>query len=396
MRIHQNVYKICVMTVVIMFLSLNFACQQENAEKPSAEKTVEVKLSEQTSMPTQEKTEVNIGACLPLTGPVASYGERARKGMELAVQELDARGGSPLRLIFEDNRGKTPVAVMATQKLIDLNKVPAVVGSAASSVTMAMTSIGNKRNVVIFSPIASSPELSTKGGDYFFRVAPSDTAQATVMANWFEELGIKKIAVLYFANTWGQSLFEAVKKDIESSGGKVVVSDGIQEGQADFRTQIEKFKRSQAEAFYVITHGKEGGIFVKQARQLQVKVPMFGGDVWSSPEFTEVGGKATEGCRLVAPAKLAGPKYERFASKFEKNYGERPEVYAAYSYDTIMILAQAVNSGATTGKTIRNYLLNMSPYQGVSGEIQFDRHGDKVGGGFDRYQIFEGRLQVAN
>jgi branched-chain amino acid transport system substrate-binding protein len=363
----------------------NFDCKMFLADADSSKEKVQSK---------KENTPVPIGVCLPLTGPVASYGERARKGMELAIADLQNQGKTPIRLIFEDDQGKTPVAVSVTQHLIDRDKAPVVVGSAASSQTMAMASIGNRREVVIFSPIASSPELSTKGGDYFFRVAPSDTAQASVMANWLKELGIKKIAVLYFANTWGQSLFEAIGKDLGSFWGMIVSSDGIQEGQTDFRTQIEKFKGSQAEAFYVITHGKEGGNFVKQAEQLQVKVPIFGGDVWSSPEFVEVGGKAAEGCRLVAPAKLAGAKYEHFASEYAARYKEQPEVYAAYSYDTIMVLSQAVQSGAATGKAIRNYLLDMPSYQGVSGDIRFDKHGDKIGGGFDRYIIKEGKLQV--
>jgi branched-chain amino acid transport system substrate-binding protein len=142
----------------------------------------------------------------------------------------------------------------------------------------------------------------------------------------------------------------------------------------------------------VVTHGKEGGAFVKQARQLGVKVPLYGGDVWSSPEFVNVGGKAVEGCRLVAPAKPAGERFDNFAAAYKQKYGEEPDVYAAYSYDTAMILADAVKSGAKTGEDIRKYLTTMKPHQGISGDLSFDSHGDVVGGKFDRFEIKGGKV----
>jgi len=314
--------------------------------------------------------------------------------MDLALKDLGGTGGGPVRLVYEDNQGKSAVAVTTVQKLVDRDKVPVVVGSASSAVTMAMAKVANERKVVVFSAIASSPELSTKGGPFFFRVAPSDTAQAKIMADWLREAGLDRVAVLYLANTWGQSLFEAVKKDLEASGGAVVASEAIQEGQTDFRTQIEKFKSSGAQAFYVITHGKEGGTFVKQARQLKVEAPLFGADVWSSPEFLEVGGPSTEGCRYVAPAKLSGAEYDRFAARYKAAYGEEPDVYAAYSYDAVGILAAAARSGARTGEQLRSYLAKPKPFAGVSGVVTFDGNGDVVGRGFDRYQVRGGKAEL--
>ena len=343
----------------------------------------------QPQSPRQEQ--VTIGCTLPLSGELASYGERSRKGMELALKDLAGKGEAPIKIVFEDDQGKTPLAVSAMTKLIDINKAPAILGSASSGVTMAMTGVANKRKVVVLSPLASSPELTTKGGPFFFRMAPSDTAQAAIMVEWMKKEGHTKIAILYIATTWGQSLFEAVKSGWEANGGQVTVSDSVQEGDSDFRTQIEKFKQSGATAFYVATHGREGGAFVKQARQLGVEVPFYGADVWSSPEFVEVGGAAVEGCKLIAPAKLSGPRYDAFAARYRKEYNEDPEVYAGYSYDAVMILAGAVSSGATTGEGIRNYLSKMVPFEGVSGTVSFDAHGDVIGQGFDRYIIKDGK-----
>ncbi len=332
------------------------------------------------------------GAILPLTGPVASYGERARKGIDLAVKDLAAAGTSPITVVYEDDQDKTALAVAAFQKLVDVQKAPAILGSASSGVTMALAGVANQRKVVVLSPIASSPELTTKGGPFFFRVAPADDAQAESMAKWLLADGHKKIAVLYMATTWGQSLFDAVGRHITTGGGTIVASDSIQVGETDFRTQIEKFKQSGADAFYIATHGKEGGTFVKQARELGVTVPLYGADVWSSPEFVAVGGGATEGCKLIAPAKPSGPAFDAFSKHYQQVYNEAPDVYAANAYDATMVLAQTLAAGAKSGEAIRASLAAMKPYAGVSGPLSFDAHGDVVGRGFDRFEIKSGKV----
>ena len=331
-------------------------------------------------------TPVTIGSVLPLTGSIASYGNRARNGMELAIEEISRKGKPAIHLAFEDGRGETSPSVAAARKLIDQQGVPVVIGAAASSVTMALTVVGNQNHVVIFTPIASSPELTTKGGPYFFRLAPSDALQARIMAGWFNELGYDKIAVLYVADTWGQSLYETVKAGVESHGGEVVLAESAQDGQADFRVEIEKFKRSNADAFYIVARPKDGGTFVKQAKQMDVKRPLFGADVWGSPEHVAVGGSAIEGGRFVAPAGLKGDAYDRFAEAFRKKYGEDPDVYAAYAYDTVMLFDQLAQEGARSGPEFRQALQELDEYSGVSGSFHFDENGDCVGLSFERYE----------
>ena len=370
---------ILLFVMLIFSASLDYSCQNKKDDVSTpTENVAPVKLSE-------------IGVVIPLSGEVASYGQRAQRGMQLAQKDWKAHGKPEIGLIFEDDQSETSKAVTATQKLIDINKVPVVVGSAASSVTMGMTTVGNQRHVVIFSPIASSPELSSKGGSFFFRVAPSDTAQAKIMADWFKEKGIKKIAVLYASDTWGQSLFEAIKTYHGQNGGTIVAEEGIQKGQTEFRTQLTKFKTTGADAFYAIVYPKDGGAFFKQAKQLKITTSVYGGDVWISPEFVEVAGSAAEGAFFVAPAKLSGTKFDQFVAAYKQAYGEDPEVYAAYSYDTFMVLANAIQSGARTGEAIRVYLSKMPPYDGVSGSFQFDAHGDVIGKGFDRFTIQAGK-----
>nr|VFK45568.1 MAG: branched-chain amino acid transport system substrate-binding protein [Candidatus Kentron sp. TC] len=342
----------------------------------------------------EQAATTTLGAILPLTGPVGSYGERARKGIDFAIRELGEQGSVAISMVYEDDQDKTQLAVAALQKLANIEKVPAILGSASSGVTLALAGPANQRKIVLLSPIASSPELTTKGGAFFFRVAPADDAQAKSMAEWLLAEGHRKVAVLYMATSWGQSLFEAVSKHLQAGGGEVIASDSVQVGESDFRIQIGKFKQAEPDVFYVATHGKEGGAFVKQARAMGVSVPFYGADVWSSPEFISVGGKATEGCRLIAPAKPAGSAFDGFAERFEAVHGEAPDVYAAYSYDAAMILAKAVADGAKTGEEIRKWLSTMEPHAGVSGPVSFDENGDVVGRSFDRFEIQGGKLSL--
>jgi len=372
-HLHDNFLKIIKYAVGIgllgVFISITTSCSETHNESPTT-----------------------FGAILPLTGPIASYGERARKGIDLAIRVLKEKGSSTVSIVYEDDQDKTQLAIAALQKLANFEKVPAILGSASSGATLALAGPANQRKIVLLSSIASSPELTTKGGAFFFRVAPADDAQAKSMAKWLLAEGHKKVAVLYMATSWGQSLFEAVSKQLQAGGAEVVASDSVQVGESDFRIQIEKFRQSGADVFYGATHGKEGGAFVKQARAMGVSVPFYGADVWSSPEFVSVGGEAAEGCRLIAPAKPAGPAFDAFAGHFEKVYGEAPDVYAAYSYDAAMILARAVADGAKTGEEIRKWLSNMEPHAGVSGPVSFDENGDVVGRSFDRFEIKGGKL----
>jgi len=337
---------------------------------------------------------LRIGAVLPLTGDIASYGKRAQKGIELALADLEKSGGPELGIEFQDGKGDARESVTLMNKFCSIDEVPVVIGAAASSVSLAMAPVANRNQVVQISPISSSPELTEKGGDYFFRVCPSDAFQAVILAKWMNQMGVKSVGVLYVNNSWGKSLADRFVTEFNALGGTVVTQEACLEGDRDFRTQLTKIISLNPDAIYSPTYGKEGGLILKQLRELGWKGKIFGSDVWSSPELLESAGEAAEGVHLVKPMDPSGQKWDAFHAAFQAKYGEEPDVYAAYAYDIVMILAEAAKAGKVTGPAIRDFLLMMRPYEGVTGATKFDAKGDCNSKPFARQRIANGAYKT--
>ena len=162
-------------------------------------------------------------------------------------------------------------------------------------------------------------------------------------------------------------------------------------GNRDFRAQITKMLASKPDAIWAPTYGKEGGLFLKQLKEAAYTGPVFGGDVWSSPELIEAAGNATEGARFVVAADFSGPEYERFAKAYEKKAGSKPDVYASLAYDMAKIVCQAIGEGKRTGPEFQQFLATMAVYEGVTGKTQFDRNGDVIGKAFSRKIYHDGK-----
>lgn len=326
-----------------------------------------------------------LGAVFPLTGDVASYGKAAQRGIDLAVQEINAKGGvqgRKVEVIYEDDQGKSAPAVAAMQKLISVNKVPLVFGSASSSISVALCPIANREKVVQITPISSSKELTEVGGPFFFRTCPSDVVQAGMMADWLKEDGHLKAGVIFVNNSWGQGLKDEFLKRFESLGGKIVAVESCKEGERELRTQLSKIEAAGPGAIYGITYGREGGALLRQAKELAITIPMYGADVWGSPELVETAQDAASGVKVIVPADFKGAKYEAFARTFKEKYGEEPDVYASYAYDMAYIAFAALEK-ADRADALRDAIA-AATYEGVTGVTKFDQNGDVLGKGFER------------
>ena len=140
------------------------------------------------------------------------------------------------------------------------------------------------------------------------------------------------------------------------------------------------------------TYPKEGGIFVRQAKELSLSVPLYGGDNWGSPEFRNVAGDAAEGVFYTAPSESTSPAFSSFAERYKATYGEEPDVFGAYSYDAAMAIFKAIEAaGTTNSEKVREALLKVS-FEGVSGEIAFRPNGDLRSEAFAKKTIKNGQV----
>jgi len=348
---------------------------------------------------TSSKT-ILFGATFPLTGDVASYGQKAKRGIEMAVEDQNAKGGllsKQIAVDFQDDRNDKKEAVSIITKFATIDKVPVVFGSAGSSVSLAIAPLANRHMVILISPISSSSQLSIEGGDFFFRTVPSDDLQAEVLSRWVFDSGAKRVSVVYTNNSWGKPLAEGFQTKFEILSGQVINSEGVQENTADFRTIIAKLKGMEnLDAVVSPTYPKEGGVFVRQVKEIGLNVPLFGGDNWCSPEFRNIAGNSAEGVFYTAPSESTNPTFSEFAQRYQAKYGEAPDVFGAYSYDAAIAIFKAIETAGTTDThKVREALLKVA-FEGVSGEISFRPNGDLQSEAYTKKTIKNGQVVNVN
>ena len=288
-------------------------------------------------------------------------------------------------VIFEDDQNKPALAVGNIKKFVDIDRVIAVLGSAASGCTRAMMPVAIQRKTVVLSPISSSVSLSTEGGGLFFRVAPADDAQAKVAASWIIRQGKGGVAIVFVNNDWGRSLAESVRDLLAKVNVEIVAFEGVAEGQRDLRTVIEVVRRSGAHILYSPTYPIDGGLLVRQAREMGLPLELVGGDNWGSPEFRTTAGSAVDKCYVIKAIDPTGENYTRFKTAFEKRFGEAPDSFATWSYDAARVLVEAIDRAGGKGGADLAQALQQIDRDGASGRIAFDEHGDLK---YPRFGVF--------
>ena len=329
------------------------------------------------------KEEIKIGAILALTGSYAKVGESAKRGIEIAVEEINIKGGvqgKKIQVIYEDDQGEPQKAVSAMRKLITVDKVPAIIGPMGSSAVLAIAPIAERDHVVALSPTASTPEI-TYAGDYIFRVTYSDAFEGSKMAEFsFRELRYKRIALLYINNDYGMGLKEAFKKEFIKLGGQIVIEEAYDAKSTDFRTQLIKIKKSTSDAVYLTGYNEMGQV-LRQAKELGITVPFLSCIMAEIADIIKIAKDATEGVIYTHPAYDPEKGSEitlKFAKKFKEKYGVSPDPEAGFSYDAMKLLALAIEREGTAAEGIKNALYQIKGYKGVTGETTFDANGDVI------------------
>ena len=322
-----------------------------------------------------------IGAIAPLTGEGATYGEAMKKGIDLAVEEINKRGGIngvKLVVIYRDSKLVPKEAISAFRYLVTAEKIPVILGAAASSVSLTLAPLANESRVVLLSSISTADALR-EAGDYFFRNIPPNRNQAKTAVYFIKNyLGRRKVLILYENNDYGINMDKVFSEFFNNIGGVVVDHESYESGQKDFRSILSKVKRHNPDVIYIPGTYRENALILRQARAMGIKSIFIGGDGAYSPELIKIAGDAAEGfyCTLMAlPKSTTSPKIVKFFKAYHKKYKEDVNVYSAYSYDALNMVALAIERGGYTGEGIKNALYKIA-YDGVTGKTQFDEYGE--------------------
>ena len=317
------------------------------------------------------KEEIKVGALLSLTGDIAEYGQRVKKGVDLAVEEINSSGGingSKLQIVYEDTKGFAKDGVNGAQKLMTDKSINMIIGPISSSVALAVEPMTSKNKIILFSPAASSPKL-TGISKYFFRNWPSDVFEASVLAEYvWNELKIKNAAILSVNNDYGIGLTNEFKKKFEELGGKILLIEQYPQNANDFRFQLTKIQKYKPTAIYLAGYHREMAYATKQIKEMGIKCQILGDGDYGVQELLDLTGSASEGAVFTIPKNdFTDSIALLFKERFNKKYNLEPSVFEANGYDAVYILKQAVMKVGFNTDSISSYIGSLKDYHGAAG-----------------------------
>lgn len=327
---------------------------------------------------------VKIGISAPLTGEAASFGDGMKAGAELALKEINEAGGingHELKLIFEDDKCNNKDGVNALTKLATVDKVSAIIGPLCSAAAGAGLPAVQRAGIpdIVF---GSAPHLPSIG-NYIFRIYPSDNFQGKFAAEYaYNTLGKRKAAILYVVNDWGQGLQEVFSKRFKELGGEVVFNEGVTQSANDLRTPITKLKTTEPDFIYFPAYPAVGAVGIKQFKDLNITVPIFGGDAFDTDEIIKTG--YSDGVTYTR-AVIGNP--DEFKAQIEANNGVS-NIGTPITYDALHIYADIIAKVGTNPEKIQEELVKLNYTEGISSPvINFDENGDLKQGVFEVMEI---------
>lgn len=334
-----------------------------------------------TGCPKPPTDAFRLGAILPLSGRSAQYGRFIQEGLELGVSEVNAAGGvrgRPLAILYEDDQATPNLAANAMKKLAEVDRVPIVFGSWASSSVLAQAPIAEKAKVIVMAE-AVSPKIRD-AGDFVFRIQPDGSYYMETLAKGaYEALGLRQVATIYVNNDFGIDLAARFRQSFEKLGGKIVSEDGFEQGTSDFRSHLTLLKGRSFDGVFVPAY-TEIGHLLRQAQELGVKATFLAAATFENPDILEVAGPAAEG--VLYPHHFdpdaQNPAVRRYQESYSKRWGHPSEGFAVLAYDGLQIAAKALGQCDRDTVCIRDFLYQLRGFEGVTGTTSFDEKGDII------------------
>ena len=354
---------------------------------------------------------VKIGMLLDLTGALEAYGKPIQNGAILAAEHLNAAGGPlgrRLELVHRDSQTDPTAGIDAAKKLLELDKVVAIVGALSSGVTIPVaTSVTIPGGIVQISPASTSPQITDlQDNGWLFRTCPSDALQGKVSGRLAKTLGFQTVSTIYVNNPYGSGLAKTFAQTLTAHGGKVVATVAYEEGRPSYRGELDQALKGKPQAIALFSYPENGVTLIRQALELGFTGKFLLADGMKAPEVVHnVGEQYLKGTYGTTPGAREGNAKARFVEAYTKRFSDKPpKPYIDNCYDAIAVLALAIHHARSSEpKAIRDALRQVANppgeaiepddfqrafdlisqgqkinYRGASGEVDFDDHGDVV------------------
>src|ERR1044071_9916075 len=352
-----------ILPAAIVLMALAFSCTRRQ-EEPGA----------------PDRSLIKIGYFGDLSGPTFNFGKSAYNGVLMAADEINQSGGINGRridVVMEDDKGSPEEAARLTAKLIDQDKVVAIIAGGTSGNSRAAAPKAQESHIPFISPSSTDPAV-TQAGSYIFRACFVDSFQGEVMARFaVNTLKAQKAAVLYdFNSPYGRGLTQYFEQSVAKLGGRIVSEQSYTQGDADFKGQLSTIKAAEPDVIYIPGYYGDVALIAKQARLMGLTQPLLGADGWDAPELWQLGGDALNGAYISTHYSIDNPSpaIQSFVEQYRQRYGNLlPDAHAALAYDAARLLFDALTRiGSTDPDKLREALAQTKNFAGVTGVISMD------------------------
>jgi len=327
------------------------------------------------------KSEIKLGAVLPLTGHAAVYGQAIKKGIDLAYEQAKQTPEFAKLDLTTVDSGSAPERAKTELRRVYKDGAIAAIGGVTSAEALAMVEVSDEESHVLVSPSASLPQLSGISSN-FFRVFPSDFSEGTVMARYaVDNVRLRTGVVLAKEETYAKGIQKVFADEFQRKGGKILETIEFPENTSDFAALADRVVTLKPDFVYVAAYAREISQIIRELRKQQ-----YGGIILTTSSFAAAAtiaetGAAAEGAYFTQTVfQTEGPKVpqrvQEFVRAFRERYHEDPDLYAAHGYDALNVMLEAYRQGGQTALSFWKGMRSVRDFAGVTGVLQFDEKGD--------------------
>lgn len=336
-----------------------------------------------------DENTIVIGGLAPLTGNVSVYGIATNNAVQMAFDEINEAGGilgKQVKYVVYDEKGDATEAVQAFNKLVDNDKIVALIGDVTSKPTQAVAQKAAEINMPMITATATALNV-TDAGENVFRVCFTDPFQGSLMAKYAEKLGAKTAAIIYdITDDYSQGLADSFEETAKESGIEIVAKEGYSSGDVDFQSQLTVIADSNPDVFYIPCYYEDVALIAVQAMNKGIDCTLLGGDGWDGV-LEQIDESNLDALKDVYFCKgfttdSDDEKIQNFVKNYKELYDTDPVSFSALGYDAAYMLKQAIEeAGSTDADAIIDALKNIQ-FDGITGSTVFDDHRDPIKNAF--------------
>lgn len=345
------------------------------------------------------QADIAVGLIAPLTGPVAAYGAQVKNGAETAVAVINAAGGikgEKLVLTLADDAGDPTQGVSAANKLV-ADGIKFVVGPVTSGVAMAASDVFAENGVLMVTPTATSPELTSRGLTNVLRTCGRDDQQAEVAADYvLKSLKDKRVGIVHDNGTYGKGLADAFKAGINKGGVTEVFYNSLTPGEKDFSALTSRLKAENVEVIYFGGYHPEGGLLARQLKDAGVSATIIGGEGLSNTEFWSIGNEAAAGTLFTNASDASKNPASTDAIKALQDKNIPAEAFTLNAYAAVEVLKAGIEkAGADDSAAVATVLKDGQPIKTAIGDLTYGETGDLSSPSFSLFKWEAGKIVAA-